>query len=162
MKSSWQDRVADFWRTADDSNVEETLVAMKALVAELDETDARAAFELASVHDFLGLEQEAIPLYNEALELGLEGIAREKAVIQLASSLRNVDKPLEAIALLQATNFSDEAKGAASVFVALAKFDIGDKAEALTLAREDSYPADGMYARSIKFYLSQLVSAELN
>ena len=162
MQSSWQDRVDDFWRTADESNVEETLAAMKALVAELDETDARASFELASVHDFLGLEQEAIPLYNKALELGLEGVARDKAVIQLASSLRNVGNPIDAIALLQATNFSDELHEAASVFVALAKFDIGDKAEALTLAREDSYPADGMYARSIKFYLSQLDSAELN
>jgi tetratricopeptide (TPR) repeat protein len=156
MNSSWQDRVADFWRTADDSNVEETLAAMKMLVAELGETDARGAFELASVHDFLGLEQEAIPLYNKALELGLDGIAREKAVIQLASSLRNVDKPLEAIALLQSTYFSDEAQGAAKVFLALAKYDIGDKAEALRFAREESYPADGMYARSIKFYLAQL------
>ena len=162
MNSSWQDRVADFWRTADGSNVEETLVAMKALVAELDETDARASFELASVHDFLGLEQEAIPLYNKAIDLGLEGNAREKAVIQLASSLRNVGNPIDAIALLQATSFSDEAQGAASVFLALAKFDMGDKAEVLRLAREDSYPADGMYARSIKFYLSQLDSAELN
>ena len=156
MNSSWQDRVDKFWGTADDSNIQETLAAMKVLVAELDETDARGTFELASVHDFLGLEQEAIPLYYQALELGLEGIAREKAVIQLASSLRNVDKPLDALALLQATNFSDELHEAASVFIALAKFDIGDKAEALRLAREDSYPADGMYARSIKFYLSQL------
>jgi tetratricopeptide (TPR) repeat protein len=156
MNSSWQDRVADFWRTADDSNVEDALAAMKVLVAELDETDARGSFELASVHDFLGLEQEAIPLYYKALELGLDGIAREKAVIQLASSLRNVGKPIDAIALLQATSFSDEAQGSASAFLALAKFDIGDKAEALRLAREDSYPADGLYASSIKFYLRQL------
>jgi tetratricopeptide (TPR) repeat protein len=156
MNSSWQDRVDKFWGTADDSHIEETLAAMKVLVAELDETDARGSFELASVHDFLGLEQEAIPLYRKALELGLDGIARERAVIQLASSLRNVGKPLDAIDLLQRNNFSDETQKAASVFLALAKFDIGDKAEALRLAREDSFPADGMYARSIKFYLSQL------
>lgn len=52
------------------------------LVHELDDDDARAPFELASAHDFLGHEATAIPLYERALALGLDPGRRVQAVVQ--------------------------------------------------------------------------------
>jgi len=43
-----------------------------------------------------------VPLYRQALDLGLEGEGRRRAVIQMSSSLRNLDQPQESVALLTA------------------------------------------------------------
>jgi hypothetical protein len=40
-----------------------------------------------------------VPLYWQALETGLTGERRRRAVIQLASSLRNLGRPAESVAL---------------------------------------------------------------
>lgn len=54
---------------------------MKALVDEPPDGDAAALYEWASVHDFLGRETEAIPLYRLALEAGLDDRRRIQALI---------------------------------------------------------------------------------
>ena len=157
MKSEWEERVAAFWQSADDSKVDETLAAMERLVDELEPTDPLGLFEWASVHDFLGLELEAIPIYKQALHSGLDGLKREKAVIQLASSLRNVGKPSEAVALLESATFSVETEGAAKAFLALAHLDAGNPSKAMSLALLEFYPSGGLYERSIKFYATDLI-----
>ena len=160
MKSEWEERVAAFWQSADDSKVDETLAAMKRLVDELEATNPLGLFEWASVHDFLGLEPEAIPIYRQALHSGLDGLKREKAVIQLASSLRNVGKPAEAVALLESATFSVETQGAAKAFLALAHLDAGNPSKAMSLALLEFYPAGGLYERSIKFYATDLTERD--
>ena len=160
MKSEWEERVAAFWQSADDSKVDETLAAMKRLVDELEVTNPLGLFEWASVHDFLGLEPEAIPLYKQALHSGLDGLKREQALIQLASSLRNVGKPAEAVALLESATFSAETEGAAKAFLALAHLDAGNPSKALSLALLELYPTGGLYERSIKFYATDLIERD--
>ena len=156
MISDWEQRVAQFWATADDSQVELSLAQMKSLVEELDQENPDGMFEWASVHDFLGLELQAIPLYERALDLGLVGLKREKALIQLASSLRNVGRPDDAIAILEENEFGDETFLASRSFLALAMFDAGKPSEALRQTLEYLYPSDALYARSILFYARQL------
>lgn len=158
--SEWEDRVATFWQSADDSKVDETLATMKKLVEELEPTNPLGVFEWASVHDFLGLEPEAIPIYKQALHLGLAGLKREKALIQLASSLRNLGKPDEAVALLESTTFSVETEAAAKAFLALAHFDSGKPSKALSLALLQLYPTGGLYERSIKLYATDLIERD--
>ena len=160
MKTEWEYRISQFWKSADGSKIEETLAAMKALVNELEPTNPLALFEWASVHDFLGLESEAIPIYREALDSGLDGVKREMAVIQLASSLRNIGKPLEAILLLEETTFSATTAQASRAFLAFAHFDAGNQSKSLTIAMAYSYPTDGLYASSIKFYAGELANTE--
>ena len=157
MKSEWEERVAAFWQSADDSKVDETLAAMERLVDELEPTDPLGLFEWASVHDFLGLEPEAISIYKQALHSGLDGLKREKAMIQLASSLRNVGKPAEAVAILESVTFSVETEGAAKAFLALAHLDAGNPSKAMSLALLEFYPSGGLYERPIKFYATDLV-----
>ena len=158
--SEWEDRVAAFWQSADDSKVDETLSEMKRLVEELDPTNPIGLFEWASVHDFLGLEPEAIQIYKQALHSGLDGLKREKALIQLSSSLRNVGKPEEAVALLESSTFSVETGAAAKAFLALAHLDDGNASKALSIALLEFYPAGGLYERSIKFYATDLTERE--
>jgi tetratricopeptide (TPR) repeat protein len=160
MMSEWENRIAAFWQSADDSKVDETLAEMQRLVEELEPTNPLGLFEWASVHDFLGLEPEAIPIYKQALHSGLDGLKREKALIQLASSLRIVGKPAEAVALLESATFSAETEGAAKAFLALAHWDAGNTSKAMSLALLEFYPSGGLYESSIKFYATDLIERD--
>ena len=62
--------------------------------------DARIAYEYAGAHDSAGDEAAAVPLYEEALAAGLREPHRHRAQVQLASSLRNVGRVEEAVAVI--------------------------------------------------------------
>jgi hypothetical protein len=62
--------------------------------------DAQEAFDQACDYDSTGHPDLAVPLYREALEGELPGENRRRAVIQLASSLRNLGEAEESVALL--------------------------------------------------------------
>ncbi|WP_400241657.1 tetratricopeptide repeat protein [Niallia sp. JL1B1071] len=61
---------------------------------------ARAKFELGNVYDYLGQEIKAIPLYEEALRMGLKAEWEAYALLQLGSSLNNVGKLQDALSVL--------------------------------------------------------------
>ena len=71
MDQSWDDRITSLWATADDSDPDLTLATMRPLIEERPPADPAALYEWASVHDFLGREPEAIPLYRAARDAGL-------------------------------------------------------------------------------------------
>ena len=156
MKSEWEARVAEFWKSADDGKATEMLTKMKSLVSELEPNDPDGLFEWASVHDFLGLEVDAVPIYEQALKSGLTRLKNQKAVIQLASSLRNIGKANEAVVLLETHSFDDEMSVASKAFLALAYLDSGNPEKALGLALDEFYPAEAIYRRSIKSYAQEL------
>ena len=157
MKSEWEARVTEFWKSADDGKAAEMLAKMKTLISELAPNDPDGLFEWASIHDFLGLEFEAVAIYEQALESGLSGSKRQKAVIQLSSSLRNIGKANEAVVLLETNSFDNEIGVAAKAFLALAYLDSGNADKALSLVLGEFYPADAIFGRSIKFYAKELV-----
>ena len=135
------------------------LMQMRRLVEERPPDDADALFEWASVHDYLGREHEAVPLYRAALDAGLGGERRPQAVIQLASSLRNVGDPEAAIALLR-DQPDDPLTGAAGrAFLALALRDAGRTDEALRVALEALAPTLPRYGRAITGYADALGAA---
>ena len=96
----WERRVAELWAAFDDREPAIFLADMRSLIAELPLDHPAALFELASAHDALGQEAEAEPLYRAALEGGLDTFRRRRAVIQLGSTLRNLGRAKEAVALL--------------------------------------------------------------
>ena len=69
------------------------------LVAELPSDSPIASFERACAWDSTGNSDRAIPLYRLALEQGLEGERRRRAVIQMSSSLRNMGEVEESVRL---------------------------------------------------------------
>lgn len=80
MATDWDARIEAFWADASGADDEATLTAMEALVSERTDNDAAAVYEWASVHDFLGRESDAIPLYRRALDLGLDDARRPQAL----------------------------------------------------------------------------------
>ena len=155
---SWNARVAAFWREADDERPGEAWAALEPLLVERGEQDAAAAFERASLHDMLGEEQEAIPLYRAALARGLDSERQGFATIQLASSLRNVGHAADAVALLEPLCTDDRLGAAARAFLALALHDLGRSAEALRIALTDLAPTVPLYGRAIGEYAALLAS----
>jgi len=91
------------WASAAERTEEQVLADIDALVAERPADDAEALFEAASARDYAGLEAEAEPLYRAALRAGLEEPSMGRALVQLASTLRNLGRADEAVTLLRET-----------------------------------------------------------
>lgn len=116
-------------------------------------------FERASALDSTGHSDLAAPLYCQALELGLQGQRRRRAVIQMESSLRNLGRAGESAALLAAEREagSDDLDDAVSAFLALALVDLGREREAVALALTALAGHMTRYRRSVANY-AQLIA----
>jgi tetratricopeptide (TPR) repeat protein len=159
--TDWEERLAATWASIGDRSEHEFLAAIDGLAAELSEGSAIAAFERACAQDSTGHSDRAVPLYGQALAAGLDGIRRRRAVIQLASSLRNLGHPEESIELLQAERRepSDALDDAVVAFLALALADRGPPArarEGLAIALTALAPHLPRYQRSPAGYAQDL------
>ena len=159
MSDDWRQRVDAVWAAADDTNEDETLAAIDALVAERPAADPEALFEAASARDFAGREADAEPFYRAALAHGLAEPYRGEAIVQLASTLRNLDRPAEALSLLRdflAAEPEHPLADAARAFAALSLFDDGMRADALREALGALAPHLPRYARAVTAYAAAL------
>jgi len=123
--------------------------------------DAVVQYQTAWVHDVLGLESGAIPFYERALELGLEGEDRLGALVGLGSSYRNLGRHDDAERTLRAGREEFGHGGAFDAFLAMVLHDLGRHAEAmeLLLTALTSTTADASiqrYRRAIEFYAGRL------
>ncbi|MPZ28254.1 MAG: tetratricopeptide repeat protein, partial [Micromonosporaceae bacterium] len=130
--ADWEQRVADAWASIDRLPEAEFLARIEQLAAELPADSAVGRFERAAAFDSTGDPDRAVPLYQEALDRGLTGERRRQAVIQLASSLRNLGRPGESVELLSAEldAGSDQLDDAVRAFLSLALVDVGREREA--------------------------------
>ncbi len=131
---TWDEAVQEVYAKAETMTADELLHRIEELCRQLPPGDPRVPSERGSALDVLGRESEAIPLYREALDRGLEGVSRERVTVQLASSLRNVGQAQEAVELLRGTEFSSALGGAPEAFRALALYSAGRSSEALAVA----------------------------
>ena len=154
----WEQRISDLWASIDGHSEEQFLALIEELAAELPADSAVAAFERAASFDSTGHSDLAVPLYRQALELGLEGERRRRAVIQMASSLRNIGRAPESVALLTAERDagSDHLDDAVSAFLALALVDTGREREAVSLALTALSRHLPRYQRSLANYAQQI------
>jgi hypothetical protein len=151
-----EQRLADLWASIDELDEREFLARMDQLAGEL--PPAEAAYERGGAFDSTGHPDRAVPLYRDALELGLEGSRRRRAVIQLASSLRNLGDVEESVALLTAERSagSDELDDAVSAFLALALVSAGREREAVSLVLAALAPHLPRYQRSVTNYAQDI------
>lgn len=159
----WQQRVDAVWAMAYERAESETLAAIEALVAERPSSDPNALFEAAGARDFVGREAEAEPLYREALAGGLPEPWRGQAVIQLASTLRNLGHPAQAMALLNdmlRAHPAHELRDAARAFLALALLDLGRSADAVREALHTLAPHLPLYGRAVSAYADEAAAQE--
>jgi hypothetical protein len=159
MTESWESRVAAVWASAESSPDEAVLARIDALVSERGPDDAAALFEAASVRDYLSREADAEPLYRAAIAAGLDTARHPQAVIQLASTLRNLGRPAEAVDLLNdllAEHPADEWTSPAAAFLALSLASDGRERDAASVALYALAESLPVYSGAVKRYALDL------
>jgi tetratricopeptide (TPR) repeat protein len=161
-QADWEQRLADAWASIDQRSEEQFLALIERLTAELPTDSGVGPFERAASLDSTGRADLAVPLYRQALQRGLTGERRRRAVIQLASSLRNLGQPEESVALLttELDAGSDHLDDAVRAFLALALVDTGRARAATALALEALAGHLPRYQRSLANYARHLVEDE--
>ena len=153
---AWRRSVDAFWETCDDTDPDGAIERMRLLVDQRPIGDAEALFEWASIHDSVGRERDAVTGYRAALDAGLQRPYRAQALIQLASSLRNIGSIAEAIRLLESAEADESVGDSAQAFLALALHDSGRHADALRVALTALAPTLPQYRRSVLAYAEAL------
>jgi tetratricopeptide (TPR) repeat protein len=133
---------------------------IETLAGELPADSGVGFFERACSLDSTGHPDLAVPLYERALDLGLSGERRRRAVIQMASSLRNLGRPERSVELLRSEldAGSDQLDDAVQAFLALALVDTGQEREAVSRALEALAPHLPRYQRSLANYARELLT----
>jgi tetratricopeptide (TPR) repeat protein len=162
MNPDWEQRLANAWASIAEYDEADFRTLIENLVAELPADNAIGLFERAAAFDSTGHSDRAVPLYEQALEQGLSGERRRRAVIQMASSLRNLGRPGESVALLttEMNAGSDQLDDAVRAFLALALVDVGREREAASLALDALAPHLPRYQRSLANYARLLVEPD--
>jgi tetratricopeptide (TPR) repeat protein len=160
-RQDWEEKVAAVWAGAASRSNIDVVEAISVLAAERSPDDAAALFERASAFDYAGREAEAEPLYRAALAAGLDERRRAEAVIQLASTMRNLGRAAASVELLRAEIAAEPADGLADVraaFLALALVDAGRANEAIAEALTALAPHLTQYGRAVTYYAEELRS----
>jgi len=157
--ADWEHRASALWAEIDRIDADDFVARVDTLVAELPRGSAVGLFERGAACDSTGHPERAVPLYAAALDAGLAGERRRRAVIQMASSLRNLGQPQEALTLLTAEvdAASDNLDGAVATFRALALVDLGREREAVAVALTALATYLPRYNRSVARYAQQLI-----
>ncbi|QEV99578.1 tetratricopeptide repeat protein [Microbacterium caowuchunii] len=152
----WEASVTDLWANFDSLSRDEGVKAMRELADACPARDGRGAFELASMYDSMGFEAEAGAEYERALELTLDDARHAQLAVQYGSTLRNLGRLDEAIAVLSAAPTHESTGSAPRVVLALALHSAGRKDEALRVAIEAQIEALPRYQRSMRNYAAAL------
>lgn len=157
-EAEWEQRVAEAWASLDQRGEEEFLALVEQLAGAYPGDEGAGLFERAASLDSTGHPDLAVPIYTEALARGLTGERRRRAVIQMASSVRNLGRPQESVTLLTAElrAGSDHLDDAVRAFLALALVDVGREREAVGLALTALAPHLPRYQRSLANYAEAL------
>ena len=155
----FEEQIAEVWASTADRSEAEVLQAVEQIVAQRLESDAAAQFELASAYDFADREADAEPLYRSALAARLDADRRPRAVIQLASTIRNLGRPSESVELLEheLASGDEERTATLTAFLALALVDAGRPNEAVSRLLLALVPQIPEYSRAITFYAGEIV-----
>jgi hypothetical protein len=129
-------RAAAIFAAIDDYDERHFIAEIDALAAGLPTGDHDGLFHCACAQDSWGHPDQAVPLYRKALETGgLTGENRRRAVIQMASSMRNIGQAESALKLLVAErdHGSDHLDDALACTTALCLASLGRDREGLSM-----------------------------
>ncbi|MFG6504528.1 tetratricopeptide repeat protein [Microbacterium sp. P05] len=153
----WESRVAALW--VDDAVDDQRRIELMSDLAGAAPHPALGAFELGGALDSGGREAEADVQYTLATAAGLDTVDPARAaqlVVQHASTLRNLGRIEEAIAMLQDAPEHPATGSAPRVFLALALHSAGRSDAALRVAIEAIEPTLPRYHRSVRAYAEAL------
>ena len=153
-------RLAEAVAMRESGQAEQARPLLIALAVEFPD-DAEVQYQTAWVHDYLGLEAEAVPYYERALTLGLPEPELEGLVLGLGSTYRNVGRISDSLALLERGVRDYPANHAMRCFLALARLSNGEGNEALALTFDvilatSNDPSIDRYRRALTSYRDEL------
>jgi len=123
--------------------------------------DPQVNLQCAWAHDKLGLEQEAVPFYERALESGLEGDDLEDALLGLGSTYRTIGEYEDALSTLDRGVATFPENRGLRVFRAMALYNNGRSKEACEsllqiVSETTSDPGIIRYRQAIDVYAADL------
>ncbi|NJC21190.1 tetratricopeptide (TPR) repeat protein [Arthrobacter pigmenti] len=154
-RSNWEDQIAGFWASFNGDNADAMVALMRELASQCPYQDGRADYELGGVFDSVGREHDALEYYERALVKGLDAERTAQMRIQHASTLRNVGRPDDAVAML---SDGEERDDATAVFLALALHSADRKDEALSVALTALADHLPRFGRSARAYAEDLLN----
>jgi tetratricopeptide (TPR) repeat protein len=109
------------------------------------------------IHDLLGLEREAIPFYEKAIQSGLSGDVLRSALLGMGSTYRCIGEYEKSIDTLQRARTLFPNACEFNVFLAIAYYNVGEHSRAMDLLLNslvNTSKAEGIlrYQRAIRFY----------
>jgi tetratricopeptide (TPR) repeat protein len=156
-EDDWATRVAAVWNDSEQIGDSILRERIDALVAERPVDDPEAAFEAASVRDSTGLEAEAADWYQRALDMGLGEPNLGRTYVQYGSTLRNLGRFDEALALLDLVDPRSELADAAAATRALVLVSMGRPVEGASVAIAALAQHLPRYQRSMRNYAAALL-----
>jgi tetratricopeptide (TPR) repeat protein len=157
---SFDDQVLAGWAAADPDDPQTVINHFAALLA-AHPGDARALFEMAGAFDWCGRPADAASGYEQAFAAGLDGDERRRALVQYGSTLRNLDRPDEAVAVLRRASMEFPGNPSVRAFLGLALLGAGRAEEAvaelLDLVVDGASSADLLtYEAALRRYAGEL------
>lgn len=139
---------------------EEARTLLLALHAEFP-NDPQVNYQCAWIHDLLGLEREAIPYYEKAVQTGLSGDDLKGALLGMGSTYRCIGKYQKAKETFEHALDLFPNNHEFKVFLAMTYYNFGEHARAMELLLNsiaDTSKDEGIihYQRAIRFYSEKL------
>ena len=123
--------------------------------------DPQVNYQCAWIHDLLGLEREAIPYYETAVQTGLSGDDLKGALLGMGSTYRCIGKYQKAKETFEHALELFPDNHEFKVFLAMTHYNFGEHARAMELLLNsiaDTSKDEGIirYQRAIRFYSERL------
>lgn len=158
--STFQQRLDSAVQLRETGKHEEARGVLLALHAEFPD-DPQVNYQCAWIHDLLGLEREAIPFYQRALDQGLHSDDLRSALLGMGSTYRCIGEYQKAIETFQHALTLFENSYEFKVFLAMAYHNVHEHEKAMQLLLTclvETSQDDGIqrYQRAIRFYSDKL------
>jgi len=124
-------------------------------------TDPQVNYQCAWIHDVLGLEHEALPFYEKAIQIGLSSEDQQGALLGMGSTYRCIGEYQKAKETFEHALAQFPNKHEFKVFLAMTHYNLGEHAQAMELllnSLADTSNDEGVvrYQRAIRFYSDKL------
>jgi len=158
--NSLEERIESAVQLRMDEKHEEARDALLQIYSEYPD-DAQVNLQCAWIHDLLGLEREAIPFYEKAIEVGLAGEDLQNALLGMGSTYRCIGEYRKAQDTFDQAlkHFPDNHEF--KVFLAMTLYNLKNHKKAMELLMAsllDTTRDEGIlaYERALRFYADKL------
>lgn len=157
---SMEERLSRAIQLRKEKKVEEARDMLLALHTEYP-NDAQVNYHCAWVHDLLGLERDAIPFYEKAVQTGLDGEDLQGALLGMGSTYRCIGEYQKAYETFQHAIQLFPERHEYRVFLAMTLYNLGQPAKAMELllnSLAETSTDEGViaYRSAIQFYADKL------